>query len=240
MDERAYPNWNNCHADVVATCYPKMARGFFDDVVMPSISKLNSDIRRYSTSKDPVDLFYLSDTEDVLEETMKAFCLSIHSIWERQLRSYLVGCAKSNERHSSLIKKIENEKWEKLCMLFLKLRGISMRSFKAYDVLDTLQLAANVCRHGDGPSARRLYEKRPDFWLKGVDVDFSMPGNPNIEGVSERYSDMVITQEILANYVEAIELFWAQANYIYNESILEKHPTLIAKLEKARPLWPMI
>ena len=42
---------------------------------------------------DCVDAFAQADMEDVLKETKMAFSLSIQSIWERQLRGYLRGCA---------------------------------------------------------------------------------------------------------------------------------------------------
>ena len=39
-----------------------------------------------------------------------------------------------------------------------------MSFFEEYRQLDLLHLLANVCRHGDGPSSRRLWHRCPEFW----------------------------------------------------------------------------
>ena len=61
-------------------------------------------------------------------------------------------------------KKRSSPPWEDLDDFFLELRGIRMSSFEEYRQLDLLHLLANVCRHGDGPSSRRLWHRCPEFW----------------------------------------------------------------------------
>ena len=119
----------------------------------------------FKESSEPIDAFRLSDTQDLIAETLKAFCLSLNSIWERQLRNLMTGVARELYDDPGLIKKCQMDPWHKLAGLFEELRGFKLSAFKAYDDLDTLQLLANVCRHGEGASLQRLSTKCPELWL---------------------------------------------------------------------------
>jgi hypothetical protein len=96
--------------------------------------------------------------------------------------------------------------------------------------LDVLHLLGNACRHGDGPSARKLAAKQPGFWprrdLAGRRISQSM----SIRSVS----GMEISLHQLQAFGDAIASFWDDQEYIYNESIRVKHPSLVARLRRER------
>lgn len=176
-------------------------------------------------------MFERSDIEDVLRETKMAFALAVQSIWERQLRSYLLGCARELRPKEPLGKKIERADWEGLRKLFGDLRGIGLEAFPSFEALDTLQLLGNACRHGDGASAVELSRRCPDLWRPIPLMPFGdQPLQVNLQPVET----MEVTVEQLHGFVDAIVEFWQDAEYIYNESIQSKHPSLEARLARER------
>ncbi|EMV7406725.1 hypothetical protein ACVBE8_001463 [Klebsiella pneumoniae] len=228
--------WKNCYADVAASKHGISVQSFFDDVVVPAIQTLEGKIFALGRSDDPGDVFAQSDAEDVLHATKMAFALSIQSIWERQLRGYLSGCAKELRPNDNVANKAERGDWNKLCELFLELRGIGLETFPSFAELDTLHLLGNACRHGDGPSAIELTKRCPDLWRNYSPVPF--------DDVSHKVARspialMEVSMDRLQVFVVAIVSFWNDAEYIYNESIERKHPSLQARLarERAERSW---
>jgi hypothetical protein len=228
--------WKNCFADVQASQHDRTIQSFFDDVIGPALATLDRRIVELGRSNDPGDCFAQSDMEDMLRETKLAFALSIQSIWERQLRAYLQGCARELRPDEPLIAKIEKANWEKLCGIFGALRGIGLEQFPAFAVLETLQHLGNACRHGDGASAIKLADLCPDLWppVPPMPLEFNPP-SPCPPPVAA----MDIPVRRLAQFVAAIAQFWLDAEYIYNESIEVKHPNLEARLvlERAERHW---
>lgn len=235
MARGTYPTWTNTYADVVSSSHGRTTAEFFSSVVCPAIKKLQHDVETYKASADPIDVFRQSDTEDLIVESLKAFCLSLHSLWERHLRALMAGVAREVFNDVDLIKKCQTQRWDQLDDLFEHLRGFKLKDFRAFDDLDSLQLLANVCRHGDGPSLKRLSDKCPEFWPE--------PYPPMVPIISEvklvrfRVDNLCITLELLERLSEAIQSFWNQTHYIYLESIERKHESVVKKLDKMRPIW---
>lgn len=231
----AYPTWTNTYADVVSSSHGRTTAEFFNSVVCPAIRKLQQHVETYKASSDPIDAFRQSDTEDLIVESLKAFGLSLHSLWERHLRLLMAGVAREVFDDVDLIKKCQTQRWDQLDGLFEHLRGHKLRYFRAFDDLDTLQLLANVCRHGDGPSLKRLSEKCPELWPE--------PNPPMVPMIDEvkldrfRVDNLCITLELLERLSEAIQSFWNQTHYIYLESLERKHENVVKELEKMRPIW---
>lgn len=225
--------WKNCYADVTAARHDLAAETFLNDVVLPTINKLEERIAEYQSSDDPVAVFYQSDLEEVLSETKKAFALSIQSIWERQIRGYLHGCATELRPGEGLEAKIEKGDWSDLLKMFSKLRGIELQEFPSFERLDTLHHVGNACRHGDGKSSRILAFRHPEWW-PAYDPDagslFGISG-PEPE---KTVRAMEVPTVCLVQFGQAIVEFWEDATYIYNESIENKHPSLEKKLAKER------
>ncbi len=223
--------WKNCYADVAASKHGITMQSFFDDVIAPAVRALEGKIAELGRSENPSDVFAQADMEDVLKETKMAFGLSIQSIWERQLRGYLRGCAEELRPSDGLATQVAKGNWEKLCTLFLELRGIRLNAFPSFAELETLQLLGNACRHGDGPSAVELAKRCPEMWRVYPPMPFEdQPPDPGPPPVAL----MDVPVERLRAFVTAIAAFWDDAEYIYNESIERKHPSLEAKLARER------
>jgi hypothetical protein len=221
--------WKNCYADIVAARHDIAIKSFLDDVIRPAIQALETRIAALDKSDDPVAVFIQSDLADILGETKKAFALSVQSIWERQLRAYLRGCAEELRPGEGLESKIEKADWPKLCAIFKELRGIPLEDFPSYGDLDTLNYLGNACRHGDGASATKLSQRCPAWWP----VHEPLPGWPSTPP-KHTVATMSVPTDTIASFVAAIANFWDDATYIYNESIERKHENLEAKLARER------
>ncbi|WP_210216962.1 hypothetical protein [Rhizobium tibeticum] len=166
----------------------------------------------------------------VIRETKLAFSLAIQSIWERQLRAYVLGCARELRPAEDLQSKIERADWEKLQKFFISLRGIELRAFPSFDVLDILQNLGSAARHGDGGSAKKLIRQCPDLWAHLPEALTN-----GIAPFDYRTVAMLdVPVDRLKGFAEAVAGFWEDAEYIYNESIEPKDAHLEARLAKER------
>ncbi|WP_430414028.1 hypothetical protein [Parasphingorhabdus sp.] len=222
--------WSNCWADIYASGNGRTLQAYLNDVLEPSISSLDDQITGWNNSSEPWAPFAKSDTENLFRETMKAFCLAVQSLWERQIRDYLRNCASELRPQEGFEIEAMSTRWHAVEKLFYTLRGISISSFPSYDHIYTLHLLGNVCRHGEGPSAKKLWERRPDLWpMKRL----PMPGEKPPVGPPSAIQ-MIVSPDHLREFVGAIIEFWNDANYIYLESINRKEQTVIDELEKLR------
>ncbi|MEE4371644.1 hypothetical protein V2J67_04645 [Pseudomonas alliivorans] len=223
-------------ADVYNYRYGPIANEFLTLVVNPSLDALDSQVKYWEESEDPVSHFVLADLHELINKTRMAFCLSIQSLWEQQIRTYLAGCEQQLGINPFPVSKrkgansVQTVYWgDELNAVFERLRGIPLSSFSSYESLNLLMLVGNVCRHGDGHSSKILWNARPDLWPSHHNSDsqvlsFSEMSKP------PPVSSMQIPREMLADFVDKICLFWEDANYIYEESIEPKHPSLEARL----------
>lgn len=223
-------------ADVYNYRYGPIAKDFLTLVVNPSLDALDGQVHHWQQSDDPVSHFMLSDLSELIFKTRMTFCLSIQSLWEQQIRTYLSGCQQqlginpfpvSNRRGANSIQAVY---WgDELNTVFERLRDIALPSFPSYESLDLLQLVGNVCRHGDGNSSLRLWRACPGLWPMYHDSD-----NDFLQSLDSDQAPpvelMQIPREMLEDFVDKICLFWEDTNYIYEESIESKHPTLEARL----------
>jgi hypothetical protein len=180
--------------------------------------------------------FIQGDVQDLRRATIMAFCLSIQSLWEQQIRAYLRGCAKELKFDQAVITKILKASWPDLDKYFEQIRGIPMSRFEQYPDLSYLHLLGNACRHGDGPSLEALWELHPELWPDRYESQDSSFLNEDygLPPWTATIEDMVISRELLGRFVVAVRSFWDEAEYIYNESIERKHPSLVALLAKER------
>jgi hypothetical protein len=127
--------------------------------------------------------------------------------------------------------------WEKLRALFMELRGIALEAFPSYPALDLLHHIGNACcRHDDGRSAAELWRRCPALWPANA-AETTTDQFLNCAQPSVGMMDVPLTQ--LRTFVRAVIMFWDDTEYIYNESISQKHPSLISKLEidRAKRGW---
>jgi hypothetical protein len=225
--------WKNCFADVQTSKHDLTIHSYLDDVIVPALATLDAKISELGVSDWPGHQFAQADMEAMKREATLAFGLSIQSIWDRQLRSYLRGCANELRPGEPIAGKIDKANWKDLQKLFRRLRGINLDEFPSFPLLDTLQHLGNACRHGDGDSAVELHRLRPDLWP----VITPMPpgfGEPQLGPAPPPAASMEVPVTALREFVTAIAAFWRDAEYIYNESIERKHENLEAHLVKQR------
>lgn len=226
--------WKNCFADVLTSKHDLTIHSYLDDMIVPALATLDAKIAELGASDRPGHQFAQADMEAMKSEAILAFGLSIQSIWERQLRSYLRGCANELRPGELIAGKIEKANWQDLQKWFRRLRGINLGEFPSFPVLDILQHVGNACRHGDGDSAVELHRRRPDLWpvVPPMPTGF---GEPQVApAVPPPADSMEIPVAALREFVTAIAAFWRDAEYIYNESIERKHKNLEAHLVKQR------
>jgi hypothetical protein len=230
--------WKNCRADVATARHGITLDLYLRDIIEPTLRALEAKSLSLGQSEDTIDQFAQLDVDAVLHEARMAFGLSVQSIWERQFRSYVRGCAEELRPGTRLAVHAETASWERLLVLFFDLRGIRVESFPSFATLHTLHLVGNVCRHGDGPSARELWYGQRDLWRSEPEFDsFLFDSTEKTLEAEERpsTSDMLeISLDHLRTFVSAIVEFWSDMEYIYNESIEGKHPSLEERLKRER------
>jgi hypothetical protein len=231
--------WKNCRADVYSYRYGAIAKEFLALVIYPALDALDYEIQKWEDSEDPISHFMIADITELTEKTRMAFCLSIQSLWERQIRTYLSGCHQELKIDLSSVSKRKASDvahialWgDELNTVFERLRGVTLQSFDSYQNLNLLQLVGNVCRHGDGPSSRQLWKDHPELWPT---YDPAGPFHDPSEQLQPPPADMmIISRDLLTSFVEAIDLFWDDTEYIYNESIEVKAASLKTRLTAER------
>ncbi len=222
--------WQNCYADVQTYRHATTMQTYLDDVIIPALDTLDRKAEELEQRGGAWAAFAKPDMQDVIRETKLAFSLAIQSIWERQLRAYIIGCAKELRPAEDLRTKIERADWEGLQKYYTNLRGIELRDFPSYSMLDILHHLGNAARHGDGKSAARLVENCPDLWPH-------LPPQLAEKQPSAVYRSVALIDVPvlhLKTFAAAVADFWNDTEYIYNESIERKDPSLEAKLARDR------
>ena len=225
--------WKNCYADVLSNGYGQVAESFLHDVVGPALAALDAKIRALNESDDGAAPFIESHVQEVLRASTMAFSLSIQSMWEQQLRAYLKRCAHELTADSSQVARVLTARWEDLDGIFKSLRGIGLRDFQEYADLDLLHLVGNVCRHGDGASLEKLSKSHPELWPPPVSPPVIID-NVHFPPAPLSVDTLNIPRAFLSRFVGAIVSFWEETEYIYNESIEPKHPSLEKTLVRQR------
>ena len=229
--DRALFTWRNCYGDVIATRFDTTIRKYWDKIASPALKAAENEVAHWENSEEDSAVFVLSIVEDDLAITASAFCLSLQSIWERQLRAYLIECDRAANRHASNTTEIRHAYWGSLQNIFHRVRGVPMTLFTSYHDLDLLSRLANVCRHGDGKTADALWKSHPALWpdhCTAPVLGFPAP-------VSAPPASMIrVTRALLEQFVDAIECFWVMLDYLYLESLQNKVPHVERQLETNR------
>ncbi|KAA9384122.1 hypothetical protein [Neorhizobium galegae] len=222
--------WQNCYADVQTYRHGRTIQTYLEDVIVPALETLDRKTDELEARGGAWAAFAKPDMQFVIRETKLAFSLAIQSIWERQLRAYLLGCAKELCPTEDLQSKIERADWEKLQKLFFRLRGIELCVFPSFGVLDILQNLGSAARHGDGGSAVKLIHQCPDLWehLPAQVFEDEAPL------VYRTVAMIDVPVDRLKDFAKAVAVFWEDSEYIYNESIERKDPQLEEKLARER------
>ena len=228
--------WDNLQSDIYLGLHANSMRLYLDDIVTPALNAIDTRHNELSRSDDHGAAFELGDMEALRDSTMETFALSIQSQWERQLREFLKGCAHDLKRSDAYVASLATDNWTKLLECFQDLRGVPLQAFDSFPELDLLQLLGNACRHGDGNSAKKLYERWPELWPNWP------PATPaswfdqslNCQPSHPPFSQVSLSRLLLVRLAEAVIWFWEDHNYIYTNSIKRKHYSVEDSLAKMR------
>jgi len=208
-------------------------RAYYKEVIQPALITLDAQIEAWKGNPDGGAPFVEDDARQLRRATIEAFCLAIQSIWERQLRGYLQTCDPLGRSGIDF----HLATWNDLQEAFSRLRGIRMDAFDSFPVLDLLQLVGNACRHGDGPAARALFDRRPEFWPiweKLIEATWAMPeGGEPLVGPAP-FGMVEFPAAFLQQATEAIAWFWKDVEYIYLASIARPTPEVPRLMEEMR------
>lgn len=223
--------WKNCGADVMSSGYGELVQSFLHDVIEPSVAAMErriAELNERCQNEDSLAFFLVGPAEELLRATLTGYCLSIQSLWERQIRAYLQRCAEELAPGGNLCERARKANWQDLNTIFDELRGIPLTAFDEFPDLELLQLLGNVCRHGDGRSLQRLTIEHSELWSAREGV-LAQPSHCTF-----RADNVNVSLDLLRTLASAIDSFWREMEYIYNESIHRKHPSLEAALTEQR------
>lgn len=229
--------WTNLSSDIYLGLHANAVRLYMDSVVGPALDAIDARHDELERDEDPVAAFLKGDIEELRKSAIEAFALAIQSLWERQLREFLKGCARELKRGDGLVKALGTDDWTKLVKHFGDLRGVSLEVFDSFEDLDLLQLLGNACRHGDGKSATMLHARWPDLWPAWPP---SLPGPwTSLPGSEARpppppFSTISLPRALLDRVANAVIWFWEDHNYIYTNSLFSKHRNVAGSLQAMR------
>lgn len=227
--------WKNCYTDVLTYAYDRTAQAFLDEVIRPAFAALDARLQALRAEEDPSVVFVIADHEVLTEQTALALALAIQSMWERQLRAYVSGCA-GELKIAQAIKQSSSNVWKDVEEAFELTRGIPLREMPRYADLSLLHVLGNVCRHGPGKSLATLWREHEELWPSRVEREAAARAlSPGVEpDKSPSMYGLTISLELLERFTFAIVEFWNEASYIYMESIERKHESLERRLALMR------
>lgn len=228
--------WQNLSADVHLALHANSVRLYLDSVVKPAMDAIDATHAELASSDEPGAEFMLADVEDLHRSTVEAFALAIQSLWERQLREFLKGCARDLKRDEAFIASLATADWTKLVKVFGELRGLPLQAFDSFEDLELLQLLGNACRHGDGKSARLLFARWPDLWPMWPPALPELWDGPPLKNMPAHppFSQISVPRALLDRLGNAVIWFWEDHNYVYTNSISRKHESVPRKLKAMR------
>lgn len=218
---------------------------FRESVVRPSLSALRAKIDQVNLSDDVSYEFEHEEYAELHHETIEGFLLTTQSMFERGLRRLLVDRARLLKSKPNLINKLQCASWARvggkdLHEYFQLSMRIALNSFDSYDDLSLLQLIGNSVRHGDGSSAQKLHDSYPSLWPNWLPPgtiiplpDRSMklsgdgPTHPSFESIS-------LPENLLEQMIQSAIWFWEDIEYVRCNSFINKHPSVIEKLQLQR------
>ncbi|MRW83747.1 hypothetical protein GJ698_06520 [Pseudoduganella sp. FT26W] len=243
-DGRVQFQWRNCFGDVTATRFGLVIKEYWSKVARPALISAEAEVEHWASSDEGGACFVHSDRLDQRAITAAAMCLSIQSIWERQLRQYLVTCVCRDDRQAEMQGQIHHAHWKNkkaekkrpdLQELFRDLRGVPMSAFLSFPQIDLLAELGNACRHGDGKAVTGLWQRHPELWPAYCRESLlALDGTRTERTVAPPFADMNIEPAMLEGFVDSIADFWEMVQYLYHESLTSKHWTLEKRLLEDR------
>ena len=211
-------------------------RLYLESSVTPALDAIDDRLDELLRTDEPAAVFQVADVKALRNSTIQAFALSVQSQWERQLRGFLKDCASEFNHPAVFVDALEKANWAELLKRFQELRGLPLQAFESFPDLDLLQQLGNACRHGDGNSARMLYERYPELWPNwppALPAGWAGPALPNVSN-HPPFSQVCLRRSRLVRLTDAVIWFWEDHTYIYTNSIERKNSNVDAALARMR------
>jgi hypothetical protein len=183
------------NSDIVALTAQADIHRLYVKVIQPALTEFapTADIVGETTDiNEFLEHARINTHNSLCHELRRTFALVLGALFERQLRFWL------SEKMPAKKKNVENAKWPGLIKLVNCVDGSITTNLVITD-LENLWLVANAVRHGNGPSAESLLQKKPDFW--------SQTGTrPHVK--RDLIGNMRIDDAQLGLYATAMMRFW--------------------------------
>jgi hypothetical protein len=228
--------WDNLQADIYFGLHANTMWLYLEGVVTPALDAIDARYDELSLSDEPIVVFQFGDVKALRKATIETFALSVQSLWERQLREFLKNCARELKHSADYVERLESASWAKLLKQFKELRGLPLEDFDSFPDFELLQLLGNACRHGDGKSAKMLYERWPELWPNWPPAPPAGWSGPLLANVPNHplFSGVSLHRSVLVRLIHAVIWFWDDHNYIYTNSIEPKSSSIEGALAKMR------
>lgn len=223
--ERAAFAWRNGPGEIASTKFEDQVLRYWRNVALPALASADIEVEQAlaATETDVSAVFVHTDRVDQHQVTALTMGIALQSLWERQLRRYLGACVASDE---AMQKRVQKVPWTDLQKLFYVLRGVPLKAFASFPDLDLLSQIGNVCRHGDGITADRLWKTHPELWPYSENQ-----GQP---GAAPPVEHIHLGTDLLSRLADAVATFWAFISYLYTENLRVKHPSVERRLPELR------
>ncbi len=104
-----------------------------------------------------IGISFYEDISKMYQATLNLFSAGLFHVMEQQLSDLT--------RDGAIEKEASDSKLDKLIDWYKKGFQLDLQQFPDWWVIDELRLVANSTKHGEGPAAEQLREKRPDLFV---------------------------------------------------------------------------
>lgn len=194
FNERLFPNFGNIEkeADEFTNDYYEELRGSsFDD------SGDTSDLAEKAFDEG---ITYYSELRSVKYAFTAIAISSLYHIWEQQARRFLY----KEMSHTYKIEFTDFCPQMRDIKLHFQFHNFDLEKLSYWGKLDELRLLSNVIKHGDGSSAKQLYEKNKDLFRQSI---FKFNDRPTLDSTLLEES-LILSQNLFNEYVETLLKFW--------------------------------
>ena len=144
--------------------------------------------------------------KDLRHGILNVFAIALYHLFEQQCIFFLRrGLLSVNEQKNEKLVKLE--KFESR----LEKYGIKIKDFKSYKKVDELRLVANVAKHAEGISSKKLKSMRPDLF-ENPDCSSNIYNLKNNISVYKPLfgQDLYVSSVDLDSYAKSIKDFWKE------------------------------
>lgn len=200
LNRRILPSFNDIEKEAV-----KIEERVFEEMSTSYNEYMDLSEAADTATEDAVD--YYVTQKDLRQGILNMFAIALYHLFEQQcilfLRRELLSVNERNNNKLMKFKEFESR---------LKKYGIKVRDFKSYKKVEELQLVANVTKHAEGRSSKKLELMRPDLF---ENPNCSFNDTYNLKNNITIYEplfgqDLYTSSNDLNSYAKSIKDFWTE------------------------------